>query len=323
MKWRSGLLKIGVLALVIGAISAFCDIHAIWEATLRAGLYTIAAAFVLSIIVIVFNAFKWQLMFQTARVATLFKIYLISSFYAYFFIGQAGGEAAKIYLLSRASGNVSGSVVSVVADRLTSFIGLLIISVIGFALSPSAYPQGLQEISLAGLLLLLALLIALRHDAVIAFAERMAFWLERLTPRLKAVALALRQAIEQWHVSVRNIYRVAAGVALGALIHVGNVLVIMVIARGVGIGANFFDFCWVVGVMSIAGLIPITIGQMTAYGTMVALLQLLGVPLVDAVATSVLIMAVNLVIATTGAFLAWHMIRSTNLMWTWRWRTSR
>jgi len=31
----------------------------------------------------------------------------------------------------------------VVADRLTSFMGLLIMSAIGFALSPSSYSQGL------------------------------------------------------------------------------------------------------------------------------------------------------------------------------------
>lgn len=114
----------------------------------------------------------------------------------------------------------------------------------------------------------------------------------------------LRQAIEHWYVAVRNIHRVAAGVTLGALVHVGNVLVVMVIARGVGIDINFFDFCWIVGVMSIAGLVPIVTGQLVAYGTLVALLQLLGVPLVDAVATFVLIMAIHLVIATIGGFLA-------------------
>ncbi len=311
MNWWSGALKLGVLAVVIGVIFAFCDIRAIWEATLRAGVRILVFTFVLSILVIALNAFKWRLMLPGSRVATLFKIAIISRFYAYFFLGQASGEAAKMYLLSRTSGKVSGSVVSVLADRLTSFIGLLIISVIGFVLSPSSYPKGLQNASLAGLAILVALLIALRQDVVFALAERTATWLELSTSSLKVVALALRQAIEQWHVSVRNIYRVTAGVTLGALIHIGNVLVVLMTLRAVGVDVYFFDLCWIVGVMSIAGLIPITIGQVTAHGTMVALLQLLGFPLVDALAASVLIMAVNLVIAMIGAILEWRRWRKS------------
>src|SRR5262249_43992411 len=151
-----------------------------------------------------------------------------------------------------------------------------------------------QDASLAGLVVMLVLLIAVRHDLAFEFAERIACRLERSMPRLKTVSLALREAIEQWRVSIRNMHRVACGVILGALIHVGHALVMMVIVRGVGIGLSFFDLCWVLGVMSVASLVPITIGPVAAQGTLVALLQFLSVPLTDALAVSALVMAVNL-----------------------------
>jgi uncharacterized protein (TIRG00374 family) len=313
MKWRAEAIKLSVLAAIIALIVAFCDTRAILDSVRRAGPMAVALGFVLSIVVITLSSFKWQLILPTAHVWRLFKIVLISSFYSYFLFGQASGEAMKMYLLSRASGKTGGTVISVIADRLTSSIGLLIVSIAGFGLSPSPYPDVLQSMSVAGLTMLLGLLIALRHDAALSLGERLVCWIERAARRFKNVAEGLRQAIEQWHMSVRNVRLVAATVTMGGLIHIGNALVIFVMSRGVGIEVSFFDWCWIAGVMSIAGLVPITVGQVTSHGTMVALLQLLGVPLADALAVSVLVMAVSLLVALIGAFLEWRRWRKMPL----------
>jgi len=294
---------------IVGLVIAFADLKSIWQGAQRASLGVIILAFVLSIVIITTSAFKLQLIMPAVPVATLIRIALISQFYSYFFLGQASGEAAKIYMLSRASGKLSGSMVSVIADRLTSFIGLLIVSIVGFGFSPSTYPHRLQELSLIFLAVLTIALLALRHDVAFLLAERIVVRIEQSMPRLKSIVGPLREAIEQWHVSVRNIYRVLAGVSIGAIVHIGNVSVVMILASGVGIEINFFDWCWIVGIMSVAGLVPITIGQVTAYGTMVALLQLFKIPVADALAVSVLILAVNFVTALIGALLEWQRWR--------------
>src|SRR6266478_3016169 len=103
----------------------------------------------------------------------------------------------------------------------------------------------------------------------------------------------MRKAVEQWRVSVHNLYRVAAGLLMGMLVHIVNVLTIMVLAHAIGIKVDFFDWCWITGLMSIAGLVPITIGQVTANVTLVAILQLLGVPLTDAAGIAVLLLSIN------------------------------
>jgi len=298
-------IKLGVLAGIIGLVLAFCDLRAIFDATSRAGLIIVAAAFGLSIIVIAINAVKWHLSMPTARIAVLFRILMISYFYSFFFVGQASGEAAKMYMLSRASGHAGGAVVSVFADRWTSFIGMLLVTVIGFAFSPSKYPASLQAISVIGLAVLIALLLTLRHDAVFVLAERFATRLDRSARRWTRAVTFLRQAIEQWHIAVRDLGRVSVSSLMGMVIHIGNVLVVIILARGVGIHVNFFDWCWIVGVMSIAGMVPITVGYVTANGVMAALLQLLGVPISDAVAVAVLLIAVHLLLALVGALIAW------------------
>ncbi|MGH6755241.1 MAG: lysylphosphatidylglycerol synthase transmembrane domain-containing protein, partial [Bradyrhizobium sp.] len=270
-----------------------------------------AAAFALSMIAVVLIAFKWRLVMPTIRVWELFKAALIGQFYSFFLLGQASGEAAKIYLISRESGNVSGATVSVFTDRLTSFIGLLTISVLGFALSSSDYPPQLQKTVLAGLMLLVAVLIALRHDAFFHHAERAAAWVEGRTPSYSvAIARELRKAIQQWHVAVGTLWRVIAAVSIGALAHIVNVLTFMILAFGIGIKIDFFDWCWIAGLTSVAGLIPITIGQMTAGGALVALLRLQNVSMVDALALSALIIVVNGMLAISGGVLEWHRLRN-------------
>ena len=303
-------LKLVMVPAIIGVIIWLSGIREIYAVIVRSSLGIIAAAFALSMLSVGLTAVKWRFVMPTIGVARLFKAALIGQFYSFFFLGQASGEAAKIYLVSRESGNVSGATVSVFTDRLTSFIGMLTISVLGFALSSSRYPPRLQQTALIGLTLLVAVLIALRHDAFFHHAERLASWIESRTPAYSsAIARELRRAVEQWHVAVSNPWRVLAGVTIGALAHIVNVLTFMVLAAGIGVHIDFFDWCWIGGLTSVAGLIPITIGQMTAGGALVALLRLQNVSMVDALALSALVIAVNGMLAIVGSLLEWHRLR--------------
>lgn len=255
------------------------------------------------------TAIKWHLTMPAIRIEELFKAALIGQFYSFVFLGQASGEAAKIYLISRQSGNVGGATVSVITDRLTSFVGMLSVSVIGFALSSSQYPPQLQQIALIGLTLLVAMLIALRHDSFFLRAERLASWVERSTSAYSSfVARELRTASQQWHIATANPWRVLAGVLVGAVVHIVNVLTFMVLAAGVGVHIDLFDWCWIGGLTSVAGLIPITIGQLASGGALVALLRLQNVSMVDALAISVLMIAVNGMLAIVGSFLEWFRL---------------
>jgi uncharacterized protein (TIRG00374 family) len=294
---------------IIGVIVWLSGVREIYAVIVRSSFGSIAGAFALSVLAVGLTAVKWRFVIPTIGVAELFRAALIGQFYSFFFLGQASGEAAKIYLISRVSGNVSGATVSVFVDRLTSFIGLLTVSVLGFALSSSPYPPRLQQIALVGLTLLVAVLIALRHDAFFLHAERFASWIEGRTPAYSsAIARELRRAIQQWHVAVSHLWRVVAGVSIGALVHIVNVLTFMILAFGIAVHIDFFDWCWIAGLVSVAGLVPITIGQLTAGGALVALLRLQQVSMVDSLALSVLVMAVTGMLAIVGSLLEWHRL---------------
>ena len=300
-----GIIRVGTLGVVIGLILAFGDLDSIWQGARRAGIEAILAALTLSVLIVAISAWKWHLVVPEVQISTLCKIVLIGQFYSFSLFGQASGEAAKIYVLGRTLGKLRGSMVSVLADRLTSIIGLLVVSIIGFSLSPTDDPYNFKEISVIVLVAFVVLLFALRYELVLLLATRLESRIEHSAPRLGKITRYFRQAVEQWHVSMRNMRRVLAAVLFGALIHVCNAALVMILAQGVGIGVSFFDWCWIVGIMGIAGLVPITMGQLTSYATMVALLQLFNVSVADALAVSMMILAVHFFSAATGALLEW------------------
>jgi uncharacterized protein (TIRG00374 family) len=309
MKKILSFLKLVMVPAIIAAIVWFSGIREIYNVILQSSLGVIAGAFALSLLSVGLTAVKWRFIVPTIRVARLFKAALIGQFYSFFFLGQASGEAAKIYLISRETGNVSGAAVSVFTDRLTSFIGMLTVSVAGFAMSSSQYPPQLQWIALSGLAVLIGILIALRHDAFFIQAERLSAWIDGRTPAYSsAIARELRKATQQWHIAVGQMWRVAAGISIGALAHIVNVLTFMILALGIGVHIDFFDWCWIAGLISIAGLIPLTIGQMTAGGALVVLLRLQNISMVDSLALSAFTLAVNGMLAIAGSLLEWHRL---------------
>ena len=177
---------------------------------------------------------------------------------------------------------------------------MLSVSVIGFGMS-SRLPAEISAITLAGLVLLVGGLIALRHDALFRWAERVVAWIEGRRTVFGALVRELQNAIRQWHVAVSQWWRVVTGVSIGALVHIVNVLTFMVLAVGIGINIGF-GRCWIAGLVSIAGLIPITIGQVTAGGALVALLRVQNVSMVDAVALAALVVAVTCLVAVSEVF---------------------
>jgi uncharacterized protein (TIRG00374 family) len=304
------IMKLVMIPAIIGIVIWLSDVREVYAAMVRSGPGTVTVAFLLSIAAIALNAAKLQLVTPSIKLVELFTTAMIGQYYSFFFFGQASGEAAKIYLISRTSGNVSGAAVSVFTDRLSSFIGLLTVSVIGFAMSSSSYPAKLQQTAVIGLVLLVVGLLALRHDAFFLWAERIACWIESRSPKYSvAIARELRRAIEQWHMAVGKPWSVMAGISMGALVHLANILTLISLAFGIGIAVDLFDWCWIAGLMSIAGLVPLTIGQMTAGGALVALLRLQDVSMVDALALSVLVLLVSGMLAIIGGVMEWRRLR--------------
>ena len=82
----------------------------------------------------------------------------------------------------------------------------------------------------------------------------------------------------------------------------------MIMARGIQIQTPFADLCWIFGIVSIAILIPLTVGGIgVREGTFIGLLGQLGVPSEKALVLSLSIFTLQVFLSVIGGILGFGM----------------
>ncbi len=128
------LLGVGIFYLVLRKI----DLKATWEILKSTNLFYFSGALMAYLAFVLFSTLRWRVLIQ-ARGARVAFWPLLKSFLASIFLGNvlpsgAGLDAARAFFLSKATSQMAQAIASVVIDRITSFIGLLLIVLIGIPL---------------------------------------------------------------------------------------------------------------------------------------------------------------------------------------------
>jgi hypothetical protein len=128
-KW---VIRIVISAILLAFFLHRCDLTKVLVIIDRIPLISIIGLLILSGVGLLFMTIKWYIILRkTFPLLRLFKINIISLFYALFLPGQLGGEVMKVVLLMRLQpGSRKSILFSVVNDRMT---GLLILTGLGFA----------------------------------------------------------------------------------------------------------------------------------------------------------------------------------------------
>jgi uncharacterized membrane protein YbhN (UPF0104 family) len=197
-----------------------------------------------------------------------------------------GGELAKSLLYSKSQLPKETFVLSVVFDKVTGLLGLLILGALGLMLqSPVSSNNG----TLMGALVVLCLLVIL---LIIP-------GLGKLSSRLKLK----NKFVNAWLEFGRKKRRTVAILLLGILVHVLNVVSILPLAGGLGMKIGFWDWTWIFALLSVVVLLPVTIsGFGLREGTLVSFLGLFHVPPKDAVTLGLMIFVLQLSLGLIGLY---------------------
>lgn len=87
---------------------------------------------VTGLLCVVFSAYNWRSLVLAERIrmdlARLIDLYLVGIAFSHFLPTSMGGDAVKAYYVGTESGNMAGSTSAVVLSRITSFVGMLLIT---------------------------------------------------------------------------------------------------------------------------------------------------------------------------------------------------
>jgi len=220
---------------------------------------------------------------------------------------QISGDLARVYFLGREGvGRYAEVTASVLYDRVTGFLGLMIVTAVALVLSPVTVSTSVEVVIVALVIAMLSGLWLLQREPAL---HRASLFLQGFAARFGLPDRAvdhLKRFLEVLHTYSRNPGVTVLSIVVGAGYQLLCVGLTAVLAAGLGIEVSFVDLCWIFGVISVLLFLPISIGGLgVREGGFVGLLAGLGVAGDQAMALSLACFGVEVVQGLAG--LAVHL----------------
>lgn len=259
----------------------------------------LALALLTTLLGIVLSAWRWQrvLVAFRARVPLprLTSHYLAGQFVGNVLPSTIGGDVLRIARCSRSTGSAETSFASVVLERLTGFVALPFLVLLGFLLRPSLLDVDHAWVALAiagvTLLVLVAILTVAAHPRLAGRFRDHANWMRFVG--------AVHQGVD----NVRRRPRSALDILGSALAYQSSVvLAVMLIATALDIDVPLAALVAFVPAVAMVQVLPISIsGLGVREGMLVLFLGPLGASNAEAIALGLLWYAAILVVSMLGA----------------------
>lgn len=306
------ILKILVAIVLLSWFLYKSDVNKIFENIYNLPLKILLSAVILDFIYLFIKSFRWQLLLPQYSIRQLVELSFISQFYSLISAGQFVGEAAKIYILGKGKKDAGQITMSVLIDKITGIIGLIIVAIFGLFFTPTILPKSLTWTFIVSAILCLVLIFSIRLPFIYNLLFK--FLNSRLNKsiRLKKIFNSAINLLAAWHVYSKKIKYIFISIVLSVIFQLVLVGVYMILSYGFGISISFLDWCWLLGFITVLLVLPITIGGIgVREGSLVGLLGFFMITPEKALALSFSIFGLQLVFAAIGGIIE---IKRTGLL---------
>jgi glycosyltransferase 2 family protein len=301
MLWGRIAASIAILAVIFTKIPNFNWSRLVPTWSLDNSLWLVTAA-VLTLAGFVLSTLRWQAVLRAMGMRTvplrrLFGHYVAGQFVSNVLPTTIGGDVLRVSRLAQDNGDTADTFASVVIERLTGWLVLPIITIIGFSVNPGLRDLGLATtlalaIAASTLALLVLILLAANHPRMLGrYADRQGW---------RKFAGAVHTGVNRLrHRPKAALYVVAVG-----LLYQG-VMVLAATAAAKSLGMTDVGLTVLAAFLPavlISQVLPVGIsGLGVREGAFVLFLTPLGVPTEQAVALGLLLYALTLGVSLIGA----------------------
>ena len=297
-KW---LLKGAVAIALLGWLLARVDLHSLRRLISGQPLAGLLAAFLLQWAVIVVATAKWQLLLPGQGFVRLFRLNMAAQFYALVFPGQVAAEAVKAYQLGRGRIDAQTIATSVLFDKVTSLIALLALGLAGALTTELSIGRTLKSALLALFLVGIAALLALRFQSIEAIAVRTVADAGKRFSKAQRLFGQLALVIRAWADYSSRPLPLWGSLVVGIVQQMLHIAIVVVLAGDLNLEIGLLEWCWIFTLVSIAAFLPISLaGAGVREGTFVGLLALFGIPGEQALALSLTLFALQVLLGLIG-----------------------
>jgi uncharacterized protein (TIRG00374 family) len=275
----------------------------------RADPIYLALCVLLSPVLVAASTWKWRAVLKQegypTRFGALFASYLVGYFFSNFLPSNVGGDVARSYRVGRSVGDQAAAAASIVVERVTGLLGLLVLAVTmpwlrsDLALHPALLLP--SSAALAGLLILLvAGFFPWRGSAPSASVPG---WWGRMRAHLLRFAARSGQALATVRSDSGYLFRL---LALTALFYGLAMLNIWLAFRAFGATPALTDLAAVLPAALLVAMIPVSLGSLgLAEGAYVFYFGLVGMDPALTLVMSLLLRAKILLLGSAGGIVYW------------------
>jgi uncharacterized protein (TIRG00374 family) len=298
------LLKIGISAALLTLLLTHVEIMQLRNSLAAYRWATLIGALFLLVLGTMLAALRWWILLPEVLYKRLLRYSFVGQFYALVLPGQLAGEAIKAWRISRGRADGPRIAASVIVDRLVGVIALLLLGLFGLSFSDQELASRLLPIFVVATLGLLSFLFVASSQSLGMLAMRTLRTISIRFPRTFSLVDLFATFLASWRGYLAQPLRLLSSLLLGILFQATVVLIYMLLATDMGINVSGFDWMWIVGVTSLAVLLPVSIaGIGLREGALVGCLAVLSVSTESSIALSIGVLAVVLAGALIGAAL--------------------
>jgi uncharacterized protein (TIRG00374 family) len=287
------------------------DLVAAWNAVDLQTLLLASACFAAAALT---NVYRWQILLRSQNInqsaMRLTEVFFIGLFCALFLPTAAGGDAYRVYAVARRAGSTGRVLLATLQDRLLGLGPTMTFGLVGAYYYYDLFPGNLVvPVLIVCVLGIMALVVLWHLGHVIHLATRMLAkyplpallrqWSQgRLGARIIRGVAPLGQA------PPLNLWRTCRAVGLALATFFSAVAMYAVVCSAFQISCAFLALCWIVALVGVARMLPISLGgNGVSEGAFVYLAGLFGIGHGKAVPVALVILFVCTLMSLLGGLL--------------------
>ena len=250
------IVKIIISSFLVFLLIINVDWQEVWGYIVGANIYFIIAYLIFYFLGILISARKWQLLAQFKqfkdKYAFYVKSYLLGTFLNNFFPSFVGGDTYRVYSLGKSVKKMSESSTTIIADRVSGLVGIMILSIIFAALN---YHILIHHNIIVIIILILSIATIGIVMTVLLFNKKFIQYFVNFLPQFVQKYIQQLAQFRNSRISIKMLLYSFLFAFVG--IAIANYLLFMAI----GVELEFYDFMSVIFLSSIIAAVPISVGN--------------------------------------------------------------
>jgi len=295
-------IRIAVSAVLILILCLNIDFTVVFSELMNMRPWFLALVIVFAAIAVACAVEKWRVLLPEVPRAPFYKAFLYGCFFTLVLPGQVFGEAAKIVIFGKYTDSYNRSISTVLIDKITGVITLIITGLIGLIFTRLALPGVFVVVLIACAAVVLVLLFSLRSEGVRRFALMLAGLPRRITPKLSKASDSMANLVEVWREYLFKPALLIKSTALGMVFNVALLSQYILVCWHYQIPVSVIDMCWIMAIVNVMQTLPISLaGIGVRDASLVSLFAYIGISAENAMILAMVLLLVIIFRAIAGA----------------------